>query len=127
MNYISEYNFSHGEIASITLTCTDSHDTNSSWSENIVIDGIKPEWSGEISLDGGNNFDNFSNYGDVLSVVSGSEIRINISANDESKLPTSIELLTNISDGWRQYELNQGEFSFTVSQGSGVNGLHLVS
>ena len=69
--------------------------------------------------------DNFSNYGDVLSVVSGSEIRINISANDESKLPTSIELLTNISDGWRQYELNQGEFSFTVSQGSGVNGLHL--
>ena len=121
----SEYNFSHGEIASITLTCTDSHDTNSSWSENIVIDGIQPEWSGEISLDGGNNFDNFSNYGDVLSVVSGSEIRINISANDESKLPTSIELLTNISDGWRQYELNQGEFSFTVSQGSGVNGLHL--
>ncbi len=121
----SEYNFSHGEIASITSTCTDSHDTNSSWSENIIIDGIQPEWSGEISLDNGNNFYNFDNYGDVLSVVSGSEIRINISASDESKLPTSIELLTNISDGWRQYELNQGEFSFTVSQGSGINGLHL--
>ena len=121
----SEYNFSHGEIASISLTCTDSHDINSSWSENIVIDGIQPEWSGEISLDNGNNFNNFSYYEDVLSVISGSEIRISISANDESKLPTTIELLTDISDGWRQYELNQGEFSFTVSQGSGINGLHL--
>ena len=49
----------------------------------------------------------------------------NISASDESQLPTSIELLTNISEGWRQYELNEGEFSFTVSQGSGINGLHL--
>ena len=121
----SEYNFSHGEIASISLTCTDSHDTNSSWSENIVIDGIQPEWSGEISLDNGNTFNNFDYYDDVLKVVSGSEIRINISANDESKLPTTIELLTNISDGWRQYASNQGEFSLTVSQGSGINGLHL--
>ena len=121
----SEYNFSHGEIASITLTCTDSHGTNSTWFENIVIDGINPEWSGEISFDDGNNFHNFDNYGDVLSVISGSEIRINISASDESGLPTSIELLTNISDGWRQYELSQGDFSFTVSQGSGINGLHL--
>ena len=121
----SEYNFSHGEIASISLTCTDSHNANSSWSENIVIDGIQPEWSGEISLDNGNNFHNFDTYGDVLSVISGSEIRINISATDESQLPTSIELLTNISEGWRQYELNEGEFSFTVSQGSGINGLHL--
>jgi hypothetical protein len=33
--------------------------------------------------------------------------------------------MTNISEGWRQFKLNEGEFSFTVSQGSGINGLHL--
>ena len=33
--------------------------------------------------------------------------------------------MTNISDGWRQYQTNEGTFSFIVSQGSGINGLHL--
>jgi hypothetical protein len=121
----SEYDFSHGETASINLTCTDSHGINSSWSENIVIDGISPEWNGEISLDNGKNFINFNTLNQNLSVISGSEVMINISASDESLLPTSIELMTNISEGWRQFKLNEGEFSFTVSQGSGINGLHL--
>ena len=34
---------------------------------------------------------------------------------------TDLELMTNISEGWRQFKLNEGEFSFTVSQGSGIN------
>ena len=121
----SEYNFSHGEVATIGITCTDSFGINTSWSESIIIDGISPEWSGEISSNNENILYDLDLSNDVLSVISGSEIRINITANDDSQLPTSIELLTNISDGWRQYGMDEGDFSFTVSQGSGINGLHL--
>ena len=84
-----------------------------------------PEWSGEISSSIENNFQILDVNSDILSVISGSEIMINITSNDESQLPTSIEILTNISDGWRQYQTNEGTFSFIVSQGSGINGLHL--
>ena len=120
-----DYDFKHGEAITIIVSCTDSHGINTSWSENIIIDGIMPEWSGEISSNIENNFQILDVNSDILSVISGSEIMINITSNDESQLPTSIEILTNISDGWRQYQTNEGTFSFIVSQGSGINGLHL--
>ena len=121
----TDYGFKHGEVINIIVVCTDSHGINTSWSENITIDSIMPEWNGQISSNIGGNLQVLDVHSDILSVISGSEIIINITSNDESQLPTSIELLTNISDGWRQYQTNEGTFSFIVSQGSGINGLHL--
>ena len=119
-----EYGFSHGEVARIALKCTDSHGANSSWFEDVLIDGISPEWSGTLStcLDSCIQLDTLQT---SHSVVSGSQINLNITATDESNLPVSIELFSNMSDGWRQHEVNQGIFSFSVYQGDNINGLHL--
>ena len=66
-----DYDFKHGEAITIIVSCTDSHGINTSWSENIIIDGIMPEWSGEISSNIENNFQILDVNSDILSVISG--------------------------------------------------------
>ena len=121
----SDYDFIHGEVASISFRCTDSHGLSSSWFENIIVDGISPEWSGDIFVEIDGNSQQLNIEDTTLPIISGGEIKLNITAIDESNLPVSIELFSNISEGWRQYQINEGIFSFSVFQGEGVNGLHL--
>jgi len=120
-----EHGFTHSEQANILLKCTDSHNFSSSWSEDIIIDSIAPEWSGDVSynIDGVVIELNIEN--SVFSVISGSKVKLNISAIDDSSLPVSIELYSNMSDEWRQYHVNEGIFEFYVAQGNNINGLHL--
>jgi hypothetical protein len=61
----------------------------------------------------------------VIEVDAGSELVFDVNGSDELGLPVKLELFTNISEGWRQYGVQQKTFQFTANQGAGVNGAHL--
>ena len=121
----SEHGFSHGEVTVIMATCTDSHGTTSHWQDNVVVDGLAPSWTGEITIihDTEEIPQDFTET--VIEAHAGSELVFKVNGTDQMGLPVVVELFTNISEGWRQYGTNQKSFSFTVNQGTGVNGAHI--
>ncbi len=120
-----DYTFMHGDMASISFKCTDSHNISSLWSENITIDALAPKWEGEIYFNfrGTNNQLNISD--SHFFMPSGSQLNLDIMGIDENGQDVSIELYTNMSESWTQYQKNEGNFSFYVTQGDNINGLHL--
>ena len=122
----SEHNFTHGDVLSTVVRCTDEFGASSEWFENIVIDGESPTW--EASFVGQS-----TEKGDVLIDVTdgiieiGSEdiLQINISASDESGLDTSIEITSNRSSEWRHIDWNQMFAQSRFPQGDNVNNMNL--
>ncbi|MBI88007.1 MAG: hypothetical protein CMB67_03140 [Euryarchaeota archaeon] len=120
----SDLGFSHGEFLNVVATCTDFHGSNSSFGENLQLDGIPPEWYGNISISGANPIVIDSQL-QVIEAQAGSDLAFEINASDESNLPVSLEMITNISEGWRQFGSTEHTFQLTANQGSSVNGAHL--
>ncbi len=120
----SDLGFSHGEILNVVATCTDYHGANSSRGEDLQVDGIPPEWFGNISISGADPID-IDPQQKVIEVQAGTDLVFQINASDESNLTVFLEMLTNISEGWRQLGSMQHTFQFTANQGSTVNGAHL--
>ena len=121
----ADHGFSHGDVASVVASCTDSHGMASHWYDNVVIDGVPPEWTGDLLVvtDSEQRVHDLSEY--VIEVDAGSELVFDVNGSDELGLPVKLELFTNISEGWRQYGVQQKTFRFTANQGAGVNGAHL--
>ena len=121
----SDHGFSHGDVASVVASCTDSHGMSSHWNDNVGIDGILPEWTGVLSVVTGSEqrVHDLSEY--VVEVDASSELIFYVNSSDEMGLPVKLELFTNISEGWRQLGVQQNTFQFTANQGVGVNGAHL--
>jgi len=121
----SNHGFSHGDVASVVASCTDSHGLASYWNDNVGIDGILPEWTGVLSVVTGSEqrVHDLSEY--IVEVDAGSELVFDVNSSDEMGLPVKLELFTNISEGWRQLGVQQKTFQFTANQGAGVNGAHL--
>ena len=120
-----DHGFSHGDVASLVASCTDSHGMASHWYDNVGIDGILPEWTGALSVVTGSEqrVHDLSEF--VVEVDAGSELIFDVNASDEMGLPVKLELFTNISEGWRQLGVQQKTFQFTANQGADVNGAHL--
>jgi len=121
----ADHGFSHGDVASVLASCTDSHGMASNWNDNVGIDGVLPEWTGVLSVVTGSEqrVHDLSEF--VVEVDAGSEVIFDVNSSDETGLPVKLELFTNISDGWRQLGVQQKSFQFTANQGAGVNGAHL--
>ena len=118
----SDLGFSHGDPLNVTATCTDSHGSSSIWKSNSVVDGVSPTWSGTITTNGRDNIDIEKEF---IEVPAGTTIQFYVNASDDSGLPVSLEMHTNISNGWRQTGTTQNIFHFTANQGFEVNGPHL--
>ncbi len=118
----SELGFSHGDSLNVTATCTDSHGSSSIWKSNSVVDAVFPTWSGTITS---NEQDNIDVEREVIEVPAGTMIQFYVNASDDSGLPVSLEMHTNISNGWRQTGITENIFHFTANQGFEVNGPHL--
>ena len=118
----SDLNFIHGDIMSMNATCIDFHGATSHWNGNPTVDGISPQWSGKFSVDGteGEVIENGAQT--PIFARAGSLITLEVNASDDSSLPVTLELYTNVSEGWRQTGLNQQTFEFTANQGMGING-----
>ena len=118
----SDLNFIHGDIMSLNATCIDFHGATSHWNGNPTVDGISPQWSGKFSVDGteGEVIENGAQT--PIFARAGSLITLEVNASDDSSLPVTLELYTNVSEGWRQTGLNQQTFEFTANQGMGING-----
>ena len=114
--------FSHGDLLSVNSSCTDFHGEVSYWNDNSVVDGIMPTWSGSIFSSQQTSFDTEQ---ETIEVPSGTELEFHINGSDDSGLPVSLEMHTNISNGWRQTGTSQEMFHFTANQGFEVNGAHL--
>ena len=117
-----ELGFSHGDSLNVTATCTDSHGSSSIWKSNSVVDAVFPTWSGTITS---NEQDNIDVEREVIEVPAGTMIQFYVNASDDSGLPVSLEMHTNISNGWRQTGITENIFHFTANQGFEVNGPHL--
>jgi hypothetical protein len=121
----SEFNFTHGEVASVVMHCMDSFSASSTWYDNVVIDGIKPTWNAvfQVNIDGVVN-DLDSNLAN-MEIPSGSHFYFSFDASDENGLPVSIKVTSNKSQGWVHSGEGTLEFADYFYQSEQINGMHL--
>ena len=122
----ADFNFSHGEVVSVKLTCTDSFSATNIWYDNVVVDAISPTW--EASFTGlPPTEDPFAIDASDGIIEIGSEdiLEINISALDDSGFDTTIEVTSNRTSEWRHVDWNEMLAQSRFPQGDKVNGLHL--
>ena len=118
----SEIGISHGDHINVTATCTDFHGMSSEWTDSVFVDGTPPEWEGEILLVIGESQVTHDTSVDQIEIPSGGKIVLVVNGSDDSGIPVSLDLFTNITSDWRQQGVGQRTFEFTVYQGTGVNG-----
>ncbi len=122
----ADFNFSHGEVVSVKLTCRDSFSATNIWYDNVVVDAISPTW--EASFTGlPPTEDPFAIDASDGIIEIGSEdiLEINISALDDSGFDTTIEVTSNRTSEWRHVDWNEMLAQSRFPQGDKVNGLHL--
>ena len=122
----ADFNFSHGEVVSVKLTCTDSFSATNIWYDNVVVDAISPTW--EASFTGlPPTEDPFAIDASDGIIEIGSEdiLEINISGLDDSGFDTTIEVTSNRTSEWRHVDWNEMLAQSRFPQGDKVNGLHL--
>jgi len=122
----ADFNFSHGEVVSVKLTCRDSFSATNIWYDNVVVDAISPIW--EASFTGlPPTEDPFAIDASDGIIEIGSEdiLEINISALDDSGFDTTIEVTSNRTSEWRHVDWNEMLAQSRFPQGDKVNGLHL--
>ena len=115
-----------GDILSADLTCIDSFGSSSSWYENIIIDGQNPSYDirfTEITSEGIEIQRNESEHSMIIR--SDSELFVDVITSDNSNLPVSVQVVSNISQGWRHFSNDELYFSAVFNQGEQVNGMHL--
>ncbi|MEL0213759.1 MAG: hypothetical protein VXA41_05065 [Euryarchaeota archaeon] len=122
----SEHNFTHGDVLSTVVRCTDDFGASSEWFENIVIDGESPTWEASFVAQSTENGDVPIDVNDgIIEIGSEDILQINISASDESGLDTSIEIISNRSSEWRHIDWNQMFAQSRFPQGDNVNNMNL--
>ena len=122
----SEHNFTHGDVLSTVVRCTDDFGASSEWFENIVIDGESPTWEASFVAQSTENGDVPIDVNDgIIEIGSEDILQINISASDESGLDTSIEITSNRSSEWRHIDWNQMFAQSRFPQGDNVNNMNL--
>jgi len=122
----SEHNFTHGDVLSTVVRCTDDFGASSEWFENIVIDGESPTWEASFVAQSTENGDVLIDVTDgIIEIGSEDILQINISASDESGLDTSIEITSNRSSEWRHIDWNQMFAQSRFPQGDNVNNMNL--
>ena len=122
----SEHNFTHGDVLSTVVRCTDEFGASSEWFENIVIDGESPTWEASFVAQSTENGDVLIDVTDgIIEIGSEDILQINISASDESGLDTSIEITSNRSSEWRHIDWNQMFAQSRFPQGDNVNNMNL--
>ena len=122
----SEFNFSHGEVLSTVVKCTDQFDSTSQWFENVVIDGESPIWEASFVAQSTENGEVAIDISDgIIEIGSEDILQINISASDESGLDTTIEITSNRSSEWRHIDWNQMFAQSRFPQGENVNNMNL--
>lgn len=122
----SEYNYSHGEVLSVTVHCLDSFGWSTDWYENIVIDGISPTWEASFAANPDVGEATAIDISDgIIEVGSEDVLDINIVASDDSGLDTTIEITSNRSSEWRHVDWSEMTAQARFPQGEKVNGLHL--
>ena len=122
----SEFNFSHGEVLSTVVKCTDQFDSTSQWFENVVIDGESPIWEASFVAQSTENGEVAIDISDgIIEIGSEDILQINISASDESGLDTTIEITSNRSSEWRHIDWNQMFAQSRFPQGDNVNNMNL--
>jgi len=118
----SEVGIYHGDQINVTATCTDFHGMTSKWTDSVSVDGIPPEWEGEIVLAYGDDQNSHDTLVEMIEIPSGGVIFLDVNGTDDSGIPVRLDLFTNITSDWRQQGVGQRTFQFTVYQGPGVNG-----
>ena len=122
----SEFNFSHGEVLSAVVECTDQFGSTSEWFENVVIDGESPIWEASFVAQSTENGEVAIDISDgIIEIGSEDILQINISASDESGLDTTIEITSNRSSEWRHIDWNQMFAQSRFPQGENVNNMNL--
>ena len=122
----SEHNFTHGDVLSTVVRCTDEFGASSEWFENIVIDGESPTWEASFVAQSTENGDVPIDVNDgIIEIGSEDILQINISASDESGLDTSIEITSNRSSEWRHIHWNQMFAQSRFPLGDNVNNMNL--
>ena len=122
----SEFNFSHGEVLSTVVKCTEQFDSTSQWFENVVIVGESPIWEASFVAQSTENGEVAIDISDgIIEIGSEDILQINISASDESGLDTTIEITSNRSSEWRHIDWNQMFAQSRFPQGENVNNMNL--
>ena len=122
----SEFNFSHGDVLSTVVECTDQFGSTSQWFENVVIDGESPIWEASFVAQSTENGEVAIEISDgIIEIGSEDILQINISASDESGLDTTIEITSNRSSEWRHIDWNQMFAQSRFPQGENVNNMNL--
>ena len=122
----SEFNFSHGDVLSTVVECTDQFGSTSQWFENVVIDGESPIWEASFVAQSTENGEVAIEISDgIIEIGSEDILQINISASDESGLDTAIEITSNRSSEWRHIDWNQMFAQSRFPQGENVNNMNL--
>ena len=122
---LTEYDLSHGDSIHVSMTCTDRHNSSSSWSQSLTIDDEPPSLSISLQLSAGTGV-----WNDVeleafdFSSPSGSVVRAIVSSIDGSSDPVSITISSNRSGGFVKTGFDTMEMTEAFYHGDSTNGPH---
>ena len=122
---LTEYDLSHGDSIHVSMTCTDRHNSSSSWSQSLTIDDEPPSLSIYLQLSAGTGV-----WNDVeleafyFSSPSGSVVRAIVSSIDGSSDPVSITISSNRSGGFVKTGFDTMEMTEAFYHGDSTNGPH---
>ena len=122
---LSEYDLYHGDSIHVSMTCTDRHNSSSSWSQSLMIDDEPPSLSISLQLSAGTGIWNEVELEAFdFSSPSGSVVRAMVSAIDGNNDPVTLTISSNRSGGLLKTGFDTMEMTEAFYHGDSANGPH---